>query len=105
MLNEVESQVDNFKQISVFQFVNLNVDSVPSLTEIQFWVLANRFLGGVGGRGAVAYHYTRWPTLVICDQVLFFFFQGKSESRTKGKKDRLIAGYNLSYFTAYKYTV
>ena len=31
--------------------------------------------------------------------------QGKRESRTKAKKDRLIAGYNLGYFTAYKYTV
>ena len=34
-----------------------------------------------------------------------FFFQGKRESRTKAKKDHLIAGYNLGYFTAYKYTV
>ena len=108
MLKEVESQVDNFKQITIFQFVNLSVDSVPSLTEIQFWVLANSFLGGWGeggcGWGDMVYHYTRWPTLVISDQV-FFFFQGKRESRTKAKKDRLIAGYNLGYFTAYKYTV
>ena len=52
----------------------------------------------------MVYHYTRWPTLVISDQV-FVFFQGKRESRTKAKKDRLIAGYNLGYFTAYKYTV
>ena len=100
--------MDNFKQIAVFQFVNLSVDSVPSLTEIQFWVLANSFLVGWGkggcGWGDMVYHYTRWPTLVISDQV-FFFFQGKRESRTKAKKDRLIAGYNLGYFTAYKYTV
>ena len=108
VLKEVESQVDNFKQITIFQFVNLSVDSVPSLTEIQFWVLANSFLGGWEeggcGWGDMVYHYTRWPTLVISDQV-FFFFQGKRESRTKAKKDRLIAGYNLGYFTAYKYTV
>ena len=101
--------MNNFKQITVFQFVNLSVDSVPSLTEIQFWVLANSFLVGVGGKGDcgwgdMVYHYTRWPTLAISDQV-FFFFQGKRESRTKAKKDRLIAGYNLGYFTAYKYTV
>ena len=43
--------MDNFKQITVFQFVNLSVDSVPSLTEIQFWVLANSFLGGWGEGG------------------------------------------------------
>ena len=34
-----------------------------------------------------------------------FFFLGKRESGTKAQKDRLIAGYNLGYFTAYKYTV
>ena len=43
--------MDNFKQITVFQFVNLSVDSAPSLTEIQFWVLANSFLGGWGEGG------------------------------------------------------
>ena len=100
--------MDNFKQITVFQFVNLSVDSVPSLTEIQFWVLANSFLGGWGEGGLwmgdMVYHYTRWPTLVIL-VIRCFFFQGKRESRTKAKKDRLIAGYNLGYFTAYKYTV
>ena len=94
VLKEVESQVDNFKQITVFQFVNLSVDSVPSLTEIQFWVLANSFLGGWGEGGLwmgdMVYHYTRWPTLVISDQV-FFFFSGKTRKWYKsaeGPPDR-----------------
>ena len=89
VLKEVESQVDNFKQITVFQFVNLSVDSVPSLTEIQFWVLANSFLVGVGGKGDcgwgdMVYHYTRWPTLAISDQV--FFFSGKTRKSYKSKE-------------------
>ena len=89
VLKEVESQVDNFKQITIFQFVNLSVDSVPSLTEIQFWVLANSFLGGWGeggcGWGDMVYHYTRWPTLVISDQV-FFFFSGKTRKSYKSQE-------------------
>ena len=109
MLKEVESQVDNFKQITIFQFVNLSVDSVPSLTEIQFWVLANSFLGGWGEGGlwmggyGISLH--TMADLGNLRSGAFFFFQGKRESRTKAKKDRLIAGYNLGYFTAYKYTV
>ena len=100
--------MDNFKQIAVFQFVNLSVDSVPSLTEIQFWVLANSFLGGwgEGGLWMGGYGISLHTMADLSDlRSGVFFFQGKRESRTKAKKDRLIAGYNLGYFTAYKYTV
>lgn len=83
VLNEVESQVDNFKQITVFQFVNLIVDSVPSFTGIQFWVLANRFLGGwgEGGCGISLHTMADLGNLRSC-----FFFSGKTRKSYKSEE-------------------
>ena len=88
VLKEVESQVDNFKQITVFQFVNLSLDSAPSLTEIQFWVLANSFLGGwgEGGLWMGGYGISLHTTADLGNLRSGVFFLGKTRKSYKSKE-------------------
>ena len=81
--------MDNFKQITVFQFVNLSVDSVPSLTEIQFWVLANSFLGGwgEGGLWMGGYGISLHTMADLSDlRSGVFFFSGKTRKSYKSEE-------------------